>query len=96
MEETRVEKYREYRKSVIKDGSVTIEKPQDSNTENVLRCTTSTLPIDEVLKAVDSDEKERLIIKKRLRKKLMTYIGFACALTLLFVGLIIFGILVWR
>lgn len=96
MLETRVNKYRQYRNSATKDGSVSFENTPETKFDNVLRCTTSTLPIDEVLKTIKDDEKEALIIKKQLRTKLMLKILTIIGCSLVVIGLVIFGIIVWR
>jgi len=92
--ETRVEKYKEYRASLIRaDDKVYNSREQTKKYEDTLSGTT-TLPIDEVYKNLDSSnalEEELLKIKKRsARERLIVWIvGGFFAITLIVLLLIV-------
>lgn len=101
MEETRVSKYKDYRDSFTKADAQDINGVDDiisglSNHED-FSSTTNTLPIDEVIKEVDiqdkADEESRDRIRKQFNFKLV--IGIAVA-TLLIASIIVVGIFLFR
>lgn len=93
MEETRVSRYKEYRQSFIKEGSIVSDAQTEEKEEK--SSTTSTLPIDEVISAVQNEEKE-MVFSSNARKihkiKLIIKISIAAIIV---VGLIILGIFAW-
>ena len=95
MDDTRVNRYKEYRQSFIKEGSISVE--DDSSTTIVdISSTTSTLPMGQVISAVqeEEDKKNREQIVKRNRT-IGIVIKIAVAV-LLVAGLIVLGIFAWR
>ena len=96
MKETRVTKYKDYRKSLIKDGSVSFETPEKEKKEPINTFTTSTLPMDEVLKTLETGNDEVVFSKKQHRKhilKISLYVALAVALV---AGLIVFAIFAFK
>ena len=94
MDDTRVNRYKEYRQSFIKEGSISVE--DDSSTTIVdISSTTSTLPMGQVISAVqeEEDKKNREQIVKRNRT-IGIIIKIAVAV-LLVAGLIVLGIFAW-
>ncbi len=65
---SRVQKFKEYRNSLIKEEAPTLETPKSSaNTEVEIigEDTTSTLPMDEVIKSINENEQELAIAKRQ-------------------------------
>ena len=70
MDETRVERYKEYRNSFIKEGSIAPTSEDEPTTINV-KGTTTTLPIEEVIDAVQEDKQREALQKQSKRKHLI-------------------------
>ena len=88
MDETRVSRYKEYRQSFIKEGAI----PEDENGVDV-SATTSTLPMDEVINAVQEEE-TNIDNSKRIRRNHIIKIVVEITVSVLVVaGLIVLGIL---
>ena len=95
MDETRVSRYKEYRQSFIKEGAINLETPEDE-VGNEISATTSTLPMDEVIDAVQEEE-TRLSDSNRVRRKHIIRIVVEISIAVLVVvGLIVLGIFAWR
>ena len=95
MDETRVSRYKEYRQSFIKEGSISGDI-YGEETSSDLSVTTSTLPMDEVISAVQEEERQvafRNVTRRNFIIKLVVEISVA---VLLVVGLVILGIFAWR
>ena len=96
---SRVQKYKEYRNSMIKDGSPTLETPEKTNIKednHSTKNTTSTLPMDQVIESLNSEtNQEDLFIKKEKRKRTIKLVLIVSALVAVAIGIVIFGILVW-
>ncbi|MCR5185030.1 MAG: hypothetical protein K6C32_03000 [Bacilli bacterium] len=90
MDDTRVNRFQEYRQSFIKEGSIVLETPENKKDD---RATTSTLPIGEVLSAVEKEDKKVAFIKRKYVLKLLLKIGLAI---LIIAGLVVLGIFAWR
>lgn len=94
MDETRVDRYKEYRRSFIKEGAIVSDASQGDEYNDV-SSTTSTLPMGEVLDAVQEGEKEAAFLKQKRTKaslKLIIEIGI---ILLLIAGLVVLGIFAW-
>ena len=96
MKETRVNKYKDYRESLIKDGSVSFETPEKEKKEPINTFTTSTLPMDEVLKTLDNGNDEVVFSKKQHRKHILKISLYVGAAVVLIAGLIIFAIFAFK
>ena len=95
MEETRVQRYKEYRNSFIKEGSIAPDAELDSETIDV-KATTSTLPMEQVMDAVKEDQQKETLQKESKRKHLVILlIKIAIAIVLLG-GLAVLGYFAWR
>lgn len=92
MRETRVSKYKDYRNSLIKDGSVSFETPSQ-NQDYINRTTTSTLPMDEVLKTLETPQEEVVFSKNRRKQKVLLIGGLSLLGVLLITGIIIFAVI---
>ena len=90
MDETRVSRYKEYRQSFIKEGSITTDGTTD------LSATTATLPMDEVINAVQEEEGKASKDRKIRNKKAIKIVIEILVAVLLVAGLIVLGIFAWR
>ena len=93
----RIERFKEYRNSLIKEGSVTLKKPDDeekkvSSTNDE---TTSTLPIDEVIQNVSDEDREVIFVNRERKRRILQIVIVAGIVTVLVVGIIIFAVIVW-
>ena len=95
MDETRVERFREYRNSFIKEGSIASENNEETTTIDV-HSTTSTLPMEEVINAV-KDEKQKEAQQSQSKRKHVTIILVKLLVSvLLLAGLAVLGYFAWR
>ena len=96
---SRIQKFKDYRNSLIKEETPVFETPKSSpqsETKTVQKETTSTLPMDQVIKTLQNDENEAVFLRKVKRNRII-FIAAIVALSLIIVaGIIVFGILVWR
>ena len=96
---SRVQKFKEYRESLIKEETPVLETPKSTpKTETVIshKETTSTLPMDEVIETLQNDEDEAVFLKKAKQKQIL-FVALLCGIgAILIAGIVIFGILVWR
>ena len=94
---SRVQKYKEYRDSMIKDDCPDLETPEkeEQKVVNSNRNTTSTLPMDQVMESLNNEESEEEFFKKEKRKRTLTITFIVVGLTLLTIAIVIFGIIVW-
>ena len=90
MDETRVNRYKEYRQSFIKEGSIPLETPVE--TQPIDKVTTSTLPRDEVLQAVKVEEVNDNSIARRRVILIIVEIIISVAVV---AGLVVLGIFAW-
>ena len=95
---SRVNKYKDYRNSMVKDDSPALETIENTTVEiaNSRFETTSTLPMDEVIHALnEEDPEEEIALKKEKKKKILIYSLTILGLVLLTAGIIVFAILVF-
>ena len=96
---SRVQKFKEYRESLIKEETPVLETPKSApRTETVIshKETTSTLPMDEVIESLQNDEAEDVFLKKARKKQILFIVGICAIGVVLVAGIIIFGLIVWR
>ncbi len=96
---SRVQKFKEYRDSLIKEETPVLETPKSSPKKETAidqRETTSTLPMDEVIETLQNDEEEVIFLKKAKRKQMLFVISLCAIGVVLIAGIIVFGVLVWR
>ncbi len=98
MAQSRIERFKEYRNSIIKEGSLTFDESneQDIPIESEDFDTTSTLPMDEVIKNVNNDEREAVFVDRQKRMRILRIVLTIAGLVLLTAGIIVFAILVWK
>ena len=96
---SRVQKFKEYRNSLIKEEAPNLETPKSSaNTEVEIigEDTTSTLPMDEVIKSINENEQELAIAKRQRTVAIVKWSLIITGIVLVVAAIVIFGIIVWR
>ena len=96
---SRVQKFKEYRNSLIKEEATDLETPKSSaNTEVEIigEDTTSTLPMDEVIKSINENEQELAIAKRQRTVAIVKWSLIITGIVLVVAAIVIFGIIVWR
>ena len=94
MDDTRVNRYKEYRQSFIKEGSISIEG-DSVNTVIDINATTSTLPMEQVITAVQEEEDHKKREKNAKRNKTIKIIIEVSIAVLLVAGLVVLGYFAW-
>ena len=93
MGETRVSRYKEYRQSFIKEGSIVSDTVEEVDSD--VSATTSTLPIDEVIDAVQ-EEQEKISFANNARRNHIIKLTIEISIAVLVViGMIVLGIFAW-
>ena len=102
MATSRVQKFKDYRNSLLKEDSPALETIKNTSVEiaNSRYETTSTLPMAEVIDALNKEEEkedleEELALKKEKKKKILIYTLTIVGLLLLAGGIVVFAILVF-
>ena len=88
--ETRVGKYKDYRASFVKENSPVFEtQEEDFSNRSKTAATTSTLPMDEVIKTIENDNEEVAFLKKKKRQFVLKVV-LGCIGGAIILGLLIF------
>ena len=95
MDETRVSRYKEYRASFIKEGAIPLETPEEES-ELDITGTTSTLPMNEVINAVQSEEARNAKEHDEKRAKMIKIIIEVSIAVVVIAGLVVLGYFAWR
>ena len=98
--QSRVEKYKDYRNAMISEDAPVLETPKMSkekpaNAEET-SLTTSTLPIDQVMQTMIEEDQEALFLRKRRNKRIIKYVLIGLGIALAIAGTIFLGIYLWR
>ena len=95
---SRIERFKEYRNSLIKEDSTSIQKPvtANKNVEVDTYETTSTLPMDEVIESLKEDTRAEDFLKSEKKRKIYLIIIWSAVAVVLAAAIILFAILVWR
>jgi hypothetical protein len=95
---SRIERFKEYRNSLIKEDSTSIQKPvtANKNVEVDTYETTSTLPMDEVIESLKEDTRAEDFLKSEKKRKIYLIIIWSAVAVVLVAAIILFAILVWR
>ena len=96
---SRVQKFKEYRNSLIKEEAPNLDTPNSSaNTEVEIigEDTTSTLPMDQVIKSINENEQELAIAKRQRTISIVKWTLIITGIVLVIAAIVIFGIIVWR
>lgn len=86
--ETRVQRFKEYRGSLVKEGSDIINRDKKLYTTN-------TLPLDQVMTATNKAEEDALVLNKRREFKIKVAIVVA-SLVVITIGIIVFAVFAFR
>ena len=95
---SRIERFKKYRNSLIKEDSTSIQKPvtTNKNVEVDTYETTSTLPMDEVIESLKEDTRAEDFLKSEKKRKIYLIIIWSSVAVVLVAAIILFAILVWR
>ena len=94
---SRVQKYKEYRDSLIKEEAPDLETPKSSSKSDYKHedtDTTSTLPLDQVIADLNEEE-DSVLVKKQRNRTILKYVLIGLGALLVIAALVVFGILVW-
>ena len=92
---SRIQKFKEYRNSLIKEGSAVIEEEKSQDNHSQFE-TTSTLPMDQVIEALEEDHDDVDYVKKARRRTILKYVLIGLGLALVIAGIIVFAVLVFK
>ena len=95
---SRIQKFKEYRNSLIKEDSPVLD--ETNNDDLVVKTssseTTSTLPLNEVIGAMEEENNEAEFVRRAKRKRIIQYCLIGLGGALLVAGIIVFAVLVFR
>ena len=98
--ESRVEKYKDYRNSMMSEDAPVLETPKLSKDRpsqvEESSSSTSTLPLDQVMQTMQEDDQEVAFLKKRRNQRIVKYVFIALGIVILIAGIIVLGFLLWR
>lgn len=94
---SRVQKFKEYRDSLIKEGAPVLNTTQNDDIElgSSINETTSTLPLDEVINALEQENNEADFIKKAKKRRIISYAIFGGIVAVIIALIIVFAVLVF-
>lgn len=95
MDETRVSRYKEYRASFIKEGAIPLESSEEES-ELDINSTTSTLPIEQVINAAQSEEARNIKERNEKKAKMIKIIIEVSIALVVIAGLVVLGYFAWR
>ena len=95
MDETRVSRYQEYRASFIKEGAIPLESSEEES-ELDINSTTSTLPIEQVINAAQSEEARNIKERNEKKAKMIKIIIEVSIALVVIAGLVVLGYFAWR
>ena len=96
MNTTRVEKYKTYRAKLISEGDPVSDYSKERVSSSTYG-TSSTLPIKEVYKSLDEEERvEEALLKHQKKQALIRNIFIGIGLGLVAIGLIVFAIFAFK
>ncbi len=100
MAESRIEKYKEYRNSILSESAPSLQTPKYSKgnkkEEDGSIKITSTLPMDEVMQALGNEDQEVVFLRKHHRRKVVFITVAAILGVILVAAIVVVGILLWR
>ncbi len=100
MASSRLEKYKEYRESSIKDDTPMLDLSKAAEEvltpSKVSNRNTSTLPIDEVMKKIDQNSKDVVFLRKQKVRHALKIVFSILGTIAIIAAIVIIGILLWR
>ena len=96
MATSRIQKFKDYRNSLIKEDCPVSETPIDESRENTSHFeTTSTLPYEEVMQGLNKDDEIEDFKKKQKNILVLQIVIFSVIVALIIAGIIVFAVLVF-
>lgn len=93
----RMERFKEYRKSMIKEDSAILVKTEEKENETSNNYqTTSTLPMDEVMQTIAHENREAVFVEKEKKRRVLRIVITVAIVVTVIVGIVLFAVLVWR
>ena len=94
----RMERFKEYRKSLIKEDSAVLENADEKEKKDSPNKyeTTSTLPMDEVIKSIQEEDREAIFEEKEKKRRIIRILITVAVVVTLIAGIVLFAVLVWR
>ena len=98
MRTSRIQKFKEYRNSLIKEDSLILDetKSDEFNLKSSQFETTSTLPMDQVIDALEEDKDEEFYVKKAKKRTFLKFLFIGLGLAIVIAGIIVFAVLVFK
>jgi hypothetical protein len=105
MEQTRVKKYKEYRKTLgKKDEQVFLDTEKlDKSAEEIISHrnketlhTTTSIPYDEIMKETQYSQREEELVSLLKKKKILNIVLISVGVSILLAAIIIIGILIFK
>lgn len=106
MEQTRVKKYKDYRKSLGKSGNLDLEtgsenrqitpEKVDESQSSLAPKTTTSIPYEQIMKATNYSEKEDKLIAEARKKRIANIVLICVGIAILLALIILFGIVIFR
>ena len=99
MGRSRLEKFKDYRNSILTEDAPVLEttksekNPKNSNQKSQ---TTSTLPMDQVMQALDDNDKDVVFLKEKRRKKRILYAVLIVLAVAVVAAIVVVGIILFR
>lgn len=95
MEQSRLEKYKDYRNSIVSEDAPVLETPDYSKADDPKE-TTSTLPIKEVMQNMYNEDQEVVFLQSQRKKKVIIYSILIALAVLLIAAIVVVGILLFK
>ena len=98
---SRVQKFKDYRNSLIKEEAPDLKTPKSASKNSHSEPeeqfdTTSTLPMEEVINNLDTSETEKAVYKKRRNQTILKYVLIGLGAAIVIAALVIIGLWLWR
>ena len=97
MATSRIQRFKDYRNSLIKEDAPVLKTPENEESINDSHIyeTTSTLPMDQVMDALSEEGDEAVFHKKAKKRKIIIYSLTILGLLAVTAGIVVFAILVF-
>lgn len=96
MGQTRLEKYKDYRSSIITEDAPSIDGDNISHDNGKSFQSTSTLPMDQVIQTLNEDNAEMESLRKIRKKKIIKYSILISLAIIVVAAIIIVGIILFK
>ena len=95
---SRIQKFKDYRNSLIKEDAPVLSTPEndDLNTNSDVFETTSTLPMDQVMSALNESEDEVVFIKKAKRRRFIINLLITIGILIVVACIVVFAVILFR